>query len=63
MSLPCSGVLYVYTNAINAEVATVNLQAAHKELHGRTPRVRAPLLALEALVVLSVSYALVGLFA
>ena len=42
---------------------TVNLQAAHKELHSRTPRVGAPLLALEALVVISVSYALVGWFA
>jgi len=41
----------------------VNLQAAHKELHGRTPRVTVPLLALETLVVISVSYALVGLFA
>ena len=45
------------------KVVIMNLQAAHKELHGRTPRVRAPLLALEALVVISVSYALVGLFA
>ena len=63
LSLPSSGVLYVYTNNINLMVNVVNLQAAHKELDGRTPRIAAPLLALEALVVVSISYALVGIFA
>ncbi len=41
----------------------MNLQAAHKELHGRSPRVTASWLVLEALAVISISYALVGFFA
>lgn len=40
----------------------MNLQTAHKELNARSPRVTAPWLALEALVVVSISYALVGIF-
>jgi hypothetical protein len=43
-------------------VVVVNLQAAHKELNSRSPRIAAPWLALEALVVISISYALVGIF-
>ena len=41
----------------------MNLHAAQKELHARAPRVTGVLLAVEALVVVSVSYALVGIFA
>ena len=41
----------------------MNLRAAQKELGGRTPEVTGPVLVLEALVVVGVSIALVGLFA
>lgn len=41
----------------------MNLQAAQKELGGRTPRVTGATLAIEVLVVVSVSYMLVGIFA
>jgi len=41
----------------------MNLQAAQKELHGRAPKVTGLLLTVETLVVISVSYALVGIFA
>ena len=40
----------------------MNLRAAQKELRGRSPDVTIPLLALEALVVISVGWLLVGLF-
>ncbi len=40
----------------------MNLQAAEKELRSRTPRVTGAVLALEVLVVVSVSMVLVGLF-
>ena len=40
----------------------MNLQTAHKELHSRSPRVTGSLLVAETLVVVLVSYALVGLF-
>lgn len=40
----------------------MNLQAAQKELKGRTPRVTGLALALEVVVVVSVSYVLVGIF-
>lgn len=41
----------------------MNLNTAHKELGGRTPQVVPRVLALEALVVFSVSFILVGIFA
>jgi hypothetical protein len=41
----------------------MNLQAAQKELRSRTPRVTGLLLGLEILVMVSVSYALVSIFA
>lgn len=41
----------------------MNLHTAYKELDGRPPRVTASLIIIEALVVVSVSYVLVGLFA
>jgi hypothetical protein len=41
----------------------MNLQAAQKELRGRAPAVTGALLAVEVLVVVSVSYLLVGIFA
>jgi hypothetical protein len=41
----------------------MNLQAAQKELRSRAPRVTGTVLAVEVLVVVSVSYLLVGLFA
>ena len=41
----------------------MNLQAANKELESRAPRVSAPMLAGEALVIFVVSFVLVGLFA
>jgi hypothetical protein len=41
----------------------MNLQAAQKELKGRTPRVTGLVLAVETLVVVSFSYVLVGIFA
>jgi len=41
----------------------MNLQAAQKELKGRAPRVTGLVLALEVVVVVSVSYVLVGIFA
>ena len=41
----------------------MNLQAAQKELRGRTPRITGATLAIEALVVVSFSYMLVGIFA
>jgi hypothetical protein len=41
----------------------MNLQAAQKELRGRPPRVTGFVLALEVVVVVSVSYVLVGIFA
>jgi hypothetical protein len=41
----------------------MNLRTAQNELGGRTPRVTARVLAVEALVVVSVSYMLVGIFA
>jgi len=54
----------MYTQTIsNLVMVRMNLHAAQKELHGRLPRVTAPLLALEALVVISFSYLLVGIFA
>jgi hypothetical protein len=43
--------------------AIMNLQAAQKELRGRTPKVTGLVLVVEVLVVVSVSYALVGIFA
>lgn len=43
--------------------AGMNLHAAQKELHGRAPRVTAPWLVVETLVVVSFSYVLVGIFA
>jgi hypothetical protein len=42
---------------------TMNLRAAQKELRGRSPHVALPWLALEALVVVSLSMLLVGYFA
>jgi hypothetical protein len=41
----------------------MNLRTAQKELAGKTPRVNAPVLAMEALVVVSLSFVLVGIFA
>ena len=41
----------------------MNLQAAQKELRGRAPRVAGFILAVEVVVVVSVSYVLVGIFA
>ena len=41
----------------------MNMHAAQKELHGRTPEVTLRLLALEAVVIVSISMVLVGLFA
>ena len=41
----------------------MNSHTAYKELDGRPPRVTASLIVIEALVVVSVSYVLVGLFA
>lgn len=41
----------------------MNLRVAQKELRGRSPDVTVPLVALEVLVVVSVSWALVGIFA
>ena len=41
----------------------MNLRAAQKELGGRSPEVTAQMLALETLVVVSVSIVLVGFFA
>jgi len=41
----------------------MNLQAAEKELRGRAPRVTGFALAVEVLVVVAVSYVLVGIFA
>jgi hypothetical protein len=41
----------------------MNLRAAQKELRGRSPHVALPWLALEALVVVSLSMLLVGFFA
>lgn len=41
----------------------MNLQAAQKELGSRTPRVTGATLVIEVLVVVSVSYMLVGIFA
>ncbi|MEE4143360.1 MAG: hypothetical protein V2I26_01050 [Halieaceae bacterium] len=41
----------------------MNLQAAQKELRGRAPKVTGLILAVEVVVVVSISYALVGIFA
>ena len=41
----------------------MNLQAAEKELRGRIPRVTGFLLVVEVLVIVGLSYALVGVFA
>ncbi len=41
----------------------MNLQAAQKELKGRAPRVTGFVLAVEVVVVVSISYVLVGIFA
>ena len=41
----------------------MNLRAAQKELRSRAPQVTAPALALEAVVMVSISIVLVGLFA
>jgi len=41
----------------------MNSHTAYKELDSRPPRVTASLIVIEALVVVTVSYALVGLFA
>jgi hypothetical protein len=41
----------------------MNLQAAQKELKGRAPRVTGLVLAVEVVVMVSVSYVLVGIFA
>ncbi len=41
----------------------MNLRAAEKELRGRSPKVTAQFLALEALVVVSASFVLVYFFA
>jgi hypothetical protein len=41
----------------------MNLQAAQKELRGRAPKVTGLFLAVEVVVVVSISYALVGIFA
>jgi len=41
----------------------MELQTANKELASRAPRVTLPMLAAEALVMVSVSFLLVGLFA
>ncbi len=41
----------------------MNLQAAEKELRGRIPRVTGLLLVVEVLVIVGLSYALVGVFA
>jgi hypothetical protein len=41
----------------------MNLQAAQKELHSKPPQVRLQALALEMVVVLSLSFVLVGIFA
>ena len=41
----------------------MNLQAAQKELGSRAPRVTGSILVAEVLVVVAVSYLLVGLFA
>jgi hypothetical protein len=41
----------------------MNLQAAQKELRGRAPRVTGLVLAVEVVVMVSVSYVLVGIFA
>ena len=40
----------------------MNLQAAQKELRGRAPRVTGLVLAVEVVVMVSVSYLLVGIF-
>ena len=41
----------------------MNLRAAQTELRGRTPRVSGATLGIEVLIVISVSYMLVGIFA
>ena len=41
----------------------MNLRAAQKELRSRSPHVELPVLALEALIMVSVGVLLVGLFA
>ncbi len=41
----------------------MNLQAAQKELRGRSPYVTLPLVALEVLVIIGAGWLLVGLFA
>lgn len=41
----------------------MNLRTAQKELGSRPPRVNAQVLAMEALIVVSLSYVLVGIFA
>ena len=41
----------------------MNLQAAQKELRSKPPQIRPQALAIEMVVVLSLSFALVGIFA
>lgn len=56
-------IVCIYNRYIYFKVTEMNLRAAQKELGGRTPEVTAPVLALETLVVVGVSFLLVGLFA
>ena len=64
--MPCHGLNYVYCMYIQTisglTELKMNLQAAQKELHGRAPKVTGLTLAVEALVVVSFSYLLVGIF-
>jgi len=55
--------LSVYKSDIKKSGLVMNLRAAQKELRSRSPHVAFPVLALEALVVISFSFILVGVFA
>jgi hypothetical protein len=67
MYIACLALIEVYCMCIqgisSAREAEMNLQAAQKELRSRAPRVTGLALVLEVVVVVSISYVLVGLFA
>jgi hypothetical protein len=67
MYIACLAFIEVYCMCIqgisSAREAEKNLQAAQKELRSRAPRVAGLALVLEVVVVVSISYVLVGLFA
>ena len=54
--------MYIQTISVGW-ISDMNLRAAQKELRGRAPTVTAPVLALEALVMVGVSFMLVSFFA